>query len=240
MTSLIRPLEARNGADRYLYDAELVGEFSAELFDPVSSRDITAVHGLQMGRGGVRFFAFRGRDLVLRHYRRGGLVRHLVADLYPGLRPDGSRSFREWRLLAELWRLGLPVPRPVAAAFRPCGLLYRADLVTCQLHATRSLSSLVRQPVDNEVWSRVGLTLRRFHDAQVFHADLNAHNILLDERQAYLIDFDRGAIRSGQAWKQANLARLKRSLDKISAGYGNAEERDTGWQMLLDAYRQTS
>jgi tRNA A-37 threonylcarbamoyl transferase component Bud32 len=87
----------------------------------------------------------------------------------------------------------------------------------------------------------LGKTLRLFHAAQVFHADLNAHNILIDANyKAYLIDFDRGTIRTGESWKPSNLMRLQRSLHKLtlgSAAEGTITER---WNLLLTAYRQTS
>ncbi len=198
------------------------------------------VHGQAMGRGEVRFFSHAGQRLVLRHYCRGGFVRHFVADRYLGLQAAASRSFREWHLLADLCHQGLPVPRPVAAAFYPAGIFYRADLVTCQIEDVQPLSTLLQEPLAEAVWIALGQTLRRFHTAQVFHADLNAHNILLDQQQqVHLLDFDRGSIRSGQTWKQENLNRLLRSLQKLTAGTPAAEAVATGWQQLLNSYRQT-
>ncbi len=193
-----------------------------------------------MGRGEVRFFTHADQNLVLRHYRRGGFVRHFLADRYLGLQASASRSFREWFLLADLYRQGLPVPRPVAAAFYPGGIFYRADLITCQLENVQPLSTLLQSPLPDSTWRALGGTLQQFHAAQVFHADLNAHNILLDRhQQAYLIDFDRGSIRKGQNWKQENLRRLHRSLLKLSASSPIAEDVEAGWQQLLTGYRQT-
>lgn len=195
---------------------------------------------MAMGRGDARFFSHAGLELVLRHYRRGGFVRHLVADRYPGVCAESSRSFREWRLLAELWRQGLPVPRPVAAAFRPAGLFYRADLVTCRIDNVRPLSTLLAGGLPPVAWQTLGATLRRFHAARAFHADLNAHNILLDPQwRCWLIDFDRGAIRAGEGWKSANLQRLLRSLRKLTDGTPAEAAVAGAWQVLLDAYRQS-
>jgi predicted Ser/Thr protein kinase len=58
--------------------------------------------------------------------------------------------------------------------------------------------------------------LRRFHDAGLDHADLNAHNILLDSRgDFWLIDFDKARLRAAGGWREGNLQRLERSLRKL-------------------------
>jgi tRNA A-37 threonylcarbamoyl transferase component Bud32 len=70
---------------------------------------------------------------------------------------------------------------------------------------------------DPALWRAIGSCIRQFHDARVCHADLNAHNILIDHAQrVFLIDFDRGKRRKAGSWRAANLARLKRSLEKIT------------------------
>jgi len=51
------------------------------------------------------------------------------------------------------------------------------------------------------------------HAAGADHADLNAHNILLDgDGVVSVIDFDRGRLRNGGSWMRRNLARLQRCL----------------------------
>src|SRR6185503_20837625 len=102
---------------------------------------------------------------------------------------------------------GLPVPQPVAAQVRRAGpLLYRCDLITRRIPGARSLAELVAGPAS---WEEAGRCVRRFHAAGVWHADLNAHNLLFDgDGRAHLIDFDRGERRVAAAgWQQANLAR---------------------------------
>ncbi len=225
---------------RVIYDSRLLPHLPADFFMPQTFAGVAEVYGQAMGRGEALFFNHAGQNLVLRHFQRGGFVRHFVDDRYPGIRPEASRSFREWRLLAELYRQGLPVPRPVAASFCPVGLFYRADLVTRQIENVRPLSAMLQDQIPATLWTSLGGTLRRFHDAQVFHADLNAHNILIDPQQhASLIDFDRGAVRSGQSWKQANLNRLLRSLKKLTVGTPAAEATLSGWRQLQESYGQS-
>ena len=78
---------------------------------------------------------------------------------------------------------GLPVPTPIAARYRRRGLFYRADLITQRIENSEPLAArLLKGPLSLTQWIAVGRCIRRFHDAGVCHADLNAHNILLTPR----------------------------------------------------------
>ena len=170
------------------------------------------------GRAGVRVIAQAPRPWVWRHNRRGGWPGRVIRDSYVWLGAARTRSFREWRLLHHLRRLGLPVPSPVAALYERRGLVYRSDLITELLPNATSLGSRLQQsPVPLTVWKRVGNCIRRFHQHGIDHADLNVHNVLLDPAdEVYLIDFDRGAVRAPGAWSESNWSRLRRSLDKLA------------------------
>ena len=86
---------------------------------------------------------------------------------------------------------------------------------------------------DNHVYM---LILHIFHEKGVYHADLTAHNILLDlNHGVYLVDFDRGAFRKPGSWCQENLDRLKRSLRKVAAETGT-DLRESDWQRLKFGY----
>ncbi|MBH04580.1 MAG: hypothetical protein CMP08_10765 [Xanthomonadales bacterium] len=64
------------------------------------------------------------------------------------------------------------------------------------------------------------MAIATLHARGVCHADLNARNILLDgAHKPWLIDFDRARYRNPRRgrWRESNLARLKRSLDKFAA-----------------------
>lgn len=213
-----------------LFDSTRLAQADATVFDP---RRRDAAVDTSGGRGAV--WRVRGEfgDGVLRHYRRGGLVAKLLRDRYPWRGEDATRSFREFRLLAELDARGLPVPRPLAAGYRRTGLTYRADLLTQLVPRSRTFAESFAEAA---LWPAVGRTLARFHREGVWHADLNAHNVLIDADSAvWIIDFDRGRLRAPDAsWQQSNLLRLRRSLFKLGAGLrGDWPAR---WVELLDAY----
>jgi 3-deoxy-D-manno-octulosonic acid kinase len=187
------------------------------------------------GLGGTRW--------VLRHYRRGGLMAKLSQDSYLFTGANLTRSFAEWRLLAELRRRGLPVPAPIAAQYVRGWLTYRADLITELLPGTRTLADVIKGHELSEAgWRAIGGTIAAFHREGVHHADLNANNILLDGNGAngnaanvYLLDFDRGRIEARGPWEQVVIARLRRSLEKIKGQRADVRFGDAQWQWLSAA-----
>lgn len=233
---------------RYLYTADsgtvvhpdCSGRFVPQMFEPAYWKEQGAIIGGATGRGAVLFVRSGEEEWVLRHYRRGGMVGRVLDDEYLWTGRMGTRAFREWHLLAELHRRGLPVPRPVAARYRRAGLIYRADMITARLPGARPLSRrLADGTVDGPLWERVGACIRRFHDAGVCHPDLNAHNVLIDDAgHVWLVDFDRGRRRPTGRWREANLARLLRSLHKIGLGLADPDFESSTWQLLLAAYRE--
>jgi 3-deoxy-D-manno-octulosonic acid kinase len=193
------------------------------------------------GRGGVRLIQLPCGPCVLRHYHRGGMVARVMGDHYLWAGAEATRGFAEFRLLATLHERGLPVPLPVAARYRRRGMHYRADLITLQIERTQTLAQRLAAPVvDDAAPARVGTTIARFHAAGACHADLNAHNVLLREDEVWLIDFDRGSLRTpSRRWQQANLARLQRSLRKLGAARDGEEAFATKyWRPLMAAYEK--
>jgi 3-deoxy-D-manno-octulosonic acid kinase len=202
-------------------------------------------HGLvaeAQGRGTAWMVRHGDDEFVLRHYHRGGMVASLLQDRYLWRGLERTRAWREWRLLASLHEQGLPVPIPVAAHVVHTGIFYRADLITRRIEGAVSLFQYVSLcPVSTATlfWQRVGQCIRRFHLRGIYHADLNAHNILLDEAgKVYLIDFDRGEQRAAGCWEQANLKRLQRSLEKLKCSYPDMLYSENSWDSLLQGYHE--
>ncbi len=222
-----------------LYDPALVEQGTRELLQPAAWRGRQTGEAGR-GRGGVAFVASQGEEWAIRHYRRGGLFGRLVRDHYIWAGAERTRSWREWRMLHALRTKGLPVPRPVAAGFERSGPVYTADIATLRIPDAEPLSARLRQEDGQALpWKDIGRMIARFHAAGAFHADLNAHNILLDGAgRPWLIDFDRGEFRSGGGWPQANLQRLERSLHKIAGEPGAPPFSAAGWGHLLEGYAE--
>jgi 3-deoxy-D-manno-octulosonic acid kinase len=194
------------------------------------------------GGRGAAWFIHRGeRQWVLRHSRRGGLLAPITRDRYMWMSEARVRTFAEWRLLDALTRRDLPVPKPVAAQYQRCGLIYRCDLITERILNAQPLSAaLAAGALAESVWREVGAVIARLHRAGADHADLNAHNILYAAEAAEaaisVIDFDRGRLRSPGAWRQSNLERLRRSLEKISRSLPSDRFSPREWAWLHAGY----
>lgn len=222
-----------------LFDAEASPQVGPDWFAPEYWRERGALRSLAGGRGGVQLIDTPAGECVLRHYRRGGMVATLMGDRYWWRGEGATRCFAEFRLLAEIARLGLPGPAPVAARYRRRGLYYRADLITRRIPDAQTLAQcLAAGRLNADLARETGALVARFHRAGIWHADLNAHNVLVGEGALYLIDFDRGERRDvAEGWRLANLARLHRSLLKLgAASNGEAAFRTAVWTPLVDAY----
>ncbi|MGB7738885.1 MAG: 3-deoxy-D-manno-octulosonic acid kinase [Steroidobacteraceae bacterium] len=227
---------ARGAGGAMLYDASCLHHPDTAVFDPAHWQAQGALETSRGGRGTVAFVrASRDQRWVLRHYRRGGLIAQLTDDRYVWTGADRTRSFREWRLLRQLRAWGLPVPTPVAARYQRAGLCYRADLLTAELPVRRTLTQALQQaPLPIAAWHAIGQCVGSLHARGVQHADLNAHNLLVGaSNDIYVLDFDRGRIRARGAWERAVLARLRRSLQKVTTGLPADRFAEAHWQALL-------
>jgi len=221
-----------------LVDPERFGDLGRSAFEP----DFWAARGeleaARRGRGAAWFIGPGRHPYVLRLGRRGGLIARFSKDRYLWHGEDGVRAFREFRLLSTLAARGLPVPRPLAAQYARSVLSYRCALISERIADAEPLSAVLqRERLHDATWRGVGAAVARLHAAGADHADLNAHNILLDGRGAVsVIDFDRGVLRAPGAWAARNVARLHRSLLKISRGLPAQRFTPADWNHLLVGY----
>jgi 3-deoxy-D-manno-octulosonic acid kinase len=224
-----------------LFDADLPMRVDPAWLDADYWKERSFRHETRGGRGAALYVDTPLGACVLRHYRRGGLAARLSTDRYVWAGAARTRSFREFRLLASLQADGLPVPVPVAARYQRRGAVYRADLLTRRIPQAHTLAEvLAARALDAGAADSVGSALARFHRAGVWHADLNAHNVLIDVAlRAWLVDFDRGRRRPpALSWQQANITRLRRSFDKLGAARQQADFDASFWHPMLGAYHR--
>ena len=233
MTAEVR----RRGTTVTIHDPGRYPDFDPVWFDRDWWLEGGARRHSTTGRGSVLMLDRGDETWVYRHYHRGGLVSRLIYDQYFFTGAERSRPLREWRLLAALTGLDLPAPRPVAARAVRAGSIYRADILTVLLPGTRPLSSVLGEVWSEQaLWLAIGRMVAAFHAAGCDHPDLTAHNILVDGNlKPWLVDFDNARFRPAGDWSRAGLARLQRSLRKVS-GEIATEYDDGAWQWLLRAY----
>jgi 3-deoxy-D-manno-octulosonic acid kinase len=221
------------------FDPLLAPDFKPEYFSADYWQQQKAITGQSHGRGITWFLQQDTAHWVLRHYWRGGLIGRYIPDsfCYTGLLR--TRSFAEYALLQKLVDDELPVPKPVAARVVRHGWHYQADILIERIPDAEDLVQLLkREALPRDAWQQIGQVLAQFHQAGVYHADLNAHNILHDSRgRIWVIDFDKGALCRPGRWQAKNLARLLRSLQKESALHPMFHWQMSDWQHLLVAYQ---
>ena len=220
------------------YDPDVLAQPDPNLFDPSWLMENGYHQGSSTGRNQAHILRVDGRDMVLRHYYRGGLIGKLNKDLFLRGPVGRSRAMQEFQLLQWMRKQGLPVPRPVASRFVAAGIFYRADLIMEQIPDARTLSqTLARSALPKQNWRQIGEVIGKMHKLGVHHTDLNCHNILIDKTdQVWLIDFDKCRRRSVGTWTERNLARLKRSLNKEAAQQKGFHWTDDAWPALLAGY----
>jgi 3-deoxy-D-manno-octulosonic acid kinase len=225
-----------------LYDTSRAGNLTTAWFDAQYWQDRGGIEGHARGRGAALFLTTDGRRMVLRHYRRGGLAARVSRDRYIWKDEYSTRPFAEWQLTYRLHQAGLPVPAPIAARYEHAGLTYSGDIITERLATVGSLAECLRKGALSVLtWISIGRCIRRFHDLGVCHADLNSHNILLSEDAGvHIVDFDRCQLRRAGLWRDANLVRLRRSLEKVTYALPSDRFAESDWHGLLDGYRQSS
>lgn len=222
--------------DSYLYNEKIISNV-AFTFDIEYWQQQNAIIGSAQGRGTTWFIQLETMQAALRHYRRGGLFGKLISDSYFFTGFEKARSVQEFKLLENLREKGVSVPLPIAARVVKKGLFYTADILSEKIpNATDLVDILMKGAIDNSLYQAIGREIKKLHQAQVNHTDLNIHNILIDkDNKVWIIDFDKCYQQAGDSWKESNLQRLLRSFRKeLNKRKIHWQEED--WQALIKAY----
>ena len=155
-------------------------------------------------------------SVVIKHYRRGGLMRYFIKRRY--LKFGKTRAQREFELLDIVGTLGIKIPQPIAYAYRG-RLLYRAWLVTREIHQSLSLArlSLQDEKKTSTAMESVIEQISSLIQNNILHVDLHPGNVVVDAAgKVYLLDFDKGSVYHGNRQKLKNryLTRWQRAVAK--------------------------
>lgn len=198
------------------------------------------------GRGPVQRFEGPDGPAILRPTRRGGLLGGIQADRFVTV----NRPLWELRIHCHAYTQDLPLPEPIGAYWRRTTGLLQGGFISREASGAIPLHMALQQGAGPELCRAAGVRIRQMHDAGVWHADLNAGNILVTARGPMLIDFDKAQVRFplGGLARSRNLLRLERSWRKwrlpaegfvaILDGYGAI--RIPGWLQWLYDLRSAS
>ncbi|MBU1170754.1 MAG: phosphotransferase [Proteobacteria bacterium] len=147
--------------------------------------------------------------VVIKHYKRGGLIRHLISDVY--LRSGKARSRQEYEMLETVRSLGVSSPEPLAWAIRG-SQFYKAYLITRKIENTRSLTDICTKIPEQsaEALKKTAEQINRLIVNRIHHVDLHPGNVLVDgDGKVFIIDFDKAHI-SPMSQKKLCKAYIKR------------------------------
>jgi len=228
------------------YNQKLITDFSADMLSPTYWQQKKAITGSAQGRGTTWFLAYNDNsntqhNWVLRHYYRGGLIGKIIKDSYWFNGLENTRAACEFSLLRHMQTIQLPAPEPIAYRIIQQDFYYKADLLSSRIQQAQDLVAILSEKaLEDDVWKSIGATIKRFHYHGIYHHDLNSHNILLnDKNEVFLIDFDRGELRTNPVntrWKRDNMARLQRSFLKERNKLPQFNFTDENWHTLLNSY----
>ena len=183
----------------------------------------TAGAGAGNRRSGFALEIPGGPSLFARRARRGGFMRFILSDLYAGLHP---RPLRELAVAAEARRRGIAVAEPIGAMIQwVAPAVYRGVFLT-RLMSGMTLWEFLCADDDEVVRAHVLAQTRReidtMHQAGLFHADLNLHNLFItnsgEDFAAVILDLDKAKLVATPipaAMRQRNFERLARSARKL-------------------------
>jgi len=244
----VRYFDAAKSRTKWCVQTNLLPELTDErmgddIFEPNFWRNRNKITGQATGRSTAFFLDLGEHGALLRHYYRGGLIGKFNRDRFAKEAFEKSRAVAEFNLLLKLRALGLPVPNPLAARYKPASLWgYRADILVEVIPQAQDVFHVLQErPLLAECWQDIGRVIATFHQHGVYHSDLNCHNIMLDrDAKIWLVDFDKCDIRAAGDWQHANLERLLRSLKKeqkkaSELGY-EFHWHESDWAHLLTGY----
>ncbi|WP_005036790.1 lipopolysaccharide kinase InaA family protein [Holophaga foetida] len=157
------------------------------------------------GRGGV----IRAGDLVLRPYRRGGLVRFINRRTYP----DPVRFRQELEVHRALWEAGFPTVEPLGIAHRRRGWGVEGVLLTRYAEAT-PWPKCWESP---GVLPALGAAIDALVEWHLWSPDLNATNVMVGDQGILLLDWDKARWTDAPDLRERYRERLARSLRKLGA-----------------------
>jgi 3-deoxy-D-manno-octulosonic acid kinase len=155
-------------------------------------------------------------SVVIKHYHRGGIIRHFIKNRY--IKWGKTRGQKEFELLQKVRDLGINAPEPIAFAYRG-RLFYQAWLVTREIkqHLTLAKLSILNEERTHFVMKNIIEQVTTLIKSGILHVDLHPGNVIVDNQdRVYILDFDKGSFFTGNinVLKNRYLSRWNRAVQK--------------------------
>lgn len=164
--------------------------------------------------------------LIIRDYKHGGLLGKLFGSVFC----NGNRPLHELYLNEVAFQKGVPCAEVIAITKKKVwGIFYQATFISKEISGADDLIQFLQkssleylQRTKKSIMSALVRSIRKMHDAGIYHADLHLKNILVKKDsnggfQVYIIDLDKSVIFDKLDVDQRikNLLRLDRSFEKL-------------------------
>ncbi len=168
------------------------------------------------GRAGVRKINLDRGPIVIKEYRRGGLLGRLLGNVHFKFGP--GRAETEYEFLTIASSHGIHVPTPIAFV-ESTGFLYEAWLAMEEIPEAVSLSECSRKNSDlcDPIIDSAATQIIKLIQSRIFHLDLHPGNVIKDrDGKVYLIDFDKAKTYRGslKELRDLYLCRWRRAVIK--------------------------
>jgi RIO-like serine/threonine protein kinase len=202
----------------FFFKDEVTAEFLEDYFNIEKYQLEGRVIKEYSGRGTAYLLTdvFKNR-VVMRHYWRGGKMYKILKDKFVSFFASSKRAEQEFEILQTLKKMGLSVPKPVAARYVKKGFFVTNDIILQEIPGAKSLAKILSERrLTNEEFAKIGDAIGKLMLAGVFHTDLNINNILLDgANNIWIIDFDKCYLKKiNKKIYVTMMERLERSFDK--------------------------
>ncbi len=206
--------------------------------DVLLNLDIDSLRKEAIGKGDIR----SGREphavvhipelakerIIIRHSRHGGLFGYIAGDIYC----KKNRFVNELIASETAIEKGVNTAEIIAVIkHRAFGPFYHIDVLSKEIPDSLDLVELLTKPPQRlkfndrkNIIEVVAQTIRKMHDAGLYHTDLHLKNILIQHTpdssfKAYIIDMDKAKTMDVMSTKlrMRNLIRLDRSVEKLKA-----------------------
>lgn len=152
-------------------------------------------------------------------------------------RSDGWKTFG---LLTELYKAGLPVPRPLAVEVDKRGVFGGSRMLTYRIADAEVLSEVLKtRAIPDFIWEQVGALLRQLHDLKVSLKGLCVDDFVLNGQGKLFMRRVQKLARNDSkktAWKQSELQSLLTSILSLRESSNTCFFDDSDWLAVTQAY----
>lgn len=211
--SLVR---ADNEKYQFGWEQKLSDASKSAIINSIENDRPTPMPALE-GRVGVRRLNCDDiGSVVIKEYRRGGLIGRLLGNSHLRIGTGRAESEVEYLNLAAANKVNVPAP---IGYVETKGFIYKAWSVLREIPGATSLAEMARQDTSKVdlILDKAAAEIVKLIQSRIFHIDLHPGNVLIsDSGEVFLIDFDKASKFTGELkdLRDMYLCRWRRAVIK--------------------------